>query len=292
MSNFSIKPISLADWQLVKVSGVDNRKYLQGQVTIDIDHLSQQTALFAAHCDAKGRMWSNILLFQREQDIYYILRKSVADVQIAALKKYAVFSKVSIEQVNDLNIVGLEYDAIPADIIDQFNHQNCITHNNITYIKLNLPHTRAIRVSPQTIDEDLQPCSRWVQLDLEAGYAIIDKENCETLLPQACNLQYYDAISFDKGCYCGQEMVARAQFRGANKRGLYLLTGKSDSLPNIGDTIECQIDGNWRESGQVLATMKLNQDNDIYVQVVLANGIDLNTQFRVKGAVASKLCFH
>lgn len=292
MSILSIKPISLADWQLVKVSGTDNHKYLQGQVTIDTDNLTEQTALFAAHCDSQGKMWSNLLIFQRGQDIYYIVRKSVVEKQMAALKKYAVFSKVSIEPVTGLNIVGLDSQAIPSEILAKFTDNNCFTENNITYIKLTSPHVRVIKITPEAIDNDLEPCSRWLQLDLEAGYPIIDAENTESLLPQACNLQYLNAISFDKGCYCGQEMVARAQYRGANKRGLYLLAGKSAVLPVIGGTIEYQIDGNWRESGQVLAALKINQDNDIYVQVVLANGIDFNTPFRVKGEIDSVLSFH
>ena len=96
MNNSYCKLTSLSDWQLVKVSGIDNRTFLQGQVTADINHLNEYTALFAAHCDAKGRMWSNLILFQRGADIFYIVRKTVAEKQIAALKKFAVFSKVTV----------------------------------------------------------------------------------------------------------------------------------------------------------------------------------------------------
>ena len=112
MNNSYCKPTSLSDWQLVKVSGTDNRTFLQGQVTADINHLNEYTALFAAHCDAKGRMWSNLILFQRGADIFYIVRKTVAEKQIAALKKFAVFSKVTVEPVTDLNLIGLENNAI------------------------------------------------------------------------------------------------------------------------------------------------------------------------------------
>lgn len=292
MSRLTSKPISLADWQLVKISGNDNRQYLQGQVTNNINNLSEQSALFAAHCDAKGKMWSNLLLFQRGQDIYYIVRKSVAKKQIAELKKYAIFSKITIEMDTEFNMFGLTGAAIPKEISTQMADKNCFTQNNTTYIQLPLPEERIIVVTPQPLSDDLLPCSDWLQLDLEAGYAIIDIENMESLLPQACNLQYFDAISFDKGCYCGQEMVARAQFRGANKRGLYLLSGKSEALPVIGDSLEYQIDGNWRESGQILSALKLNNDHDIYVQVVLNNGIDVQTVFRIKEQTTSKLSFH
>ena len=291
MNNSYCKPTSLSDWQLVKVSGTDNRTFLQGQVTADINHLNEYTALFAAHCDAKGRMWSNLILFQRGADIFYIVRKTVAEKQIAALKKFAIFSKVTVEPVTDLNLIGLENNAIEQSIIAELGDNSCITRGDVTYIKIPLPEIRVIKVSSEPLPADLQSADHWLKLDLEAGYAIIDEPNIESLLPQACNLQHYNAISFDKGCYCGQEMVARAQFRGANNRGLYLLVGKSKTLPIIGDKLEYELDGNWREGGQVLAALKLEQDNQIYVQVVLANGIDIETNFRVKGQVDSLLNF-
>ena len=291
MNNSYCKPTSLSDWQLVKVSGTDNRTFLQGQVTADINHLNEYTALFAAHCDAKGRMWSNLILFQRGADIFYIVRKTVAEKQIAALKKFAVFSKVTVEPVTDLNLIGLENNAIEQSIIAELGDNSCLTRGDVTYIKIPLPEIRVIKVSNEPLPTDLQSADHWLKLDLEAGYAIIDEPNIESLLPQACNLQHYNAISFDKGCYCGQEMVARAQFRGANNRGLYLLVGKSKTLPIIGDKLEYELDGNWREGGQVLAALKLEQDNQIYVQVVLANGIDIETNFRVKGQSDSLLNF-
>ncbi|OCG06427.1 hypothetical protein A9G15_10575 [Gilliamella apis] len=291
MNNSYCKPTSLSDWQLVKVSGTDNRTFLQGQVTADINHLNEYTALFAAHCDAKGRMWSNLILFQRGADIFYIVRKTVAEKQIAALKKFAVFSKVTVEPVTDLNLIGLENNAIEQSIIAELGDNSCLTRGDVTYIKIPLPEIRVIKVSNEPLPTDLQSADHWLKLDLEAGYAIIDEPNIESLLPQACNLQHYNAISFDKGCYCGQEMVARAQFRGANNRGLYLLVGKSKTLPIIGDKLEYELDGNWREGGQVLAALKLEQNNQIYVQVVLANGIDIETNFRVKGQVDSLLNF-
>lgn len=291
MNNSYCKPTSLSDWQLVKVSGTDNRTFLQGQVTADINHLNEHTALFAAHCDAKGRMWSNLILFQRGADIFYIVRKTVTEKQIAALKKYAVFSKVTIEPVVDLNLIGLENNAIEQSIIAELGDNSCITKDDITYIKIPLPEMRLIKISNEPLPTDSQTADHWLKLDLEAGYAIIDEPNIESLLPQACNLQHYNAISFDKGCYCGQEMVARAQFRGANNRGLYLLVGKSKALPIIGDKLEYELDGNWREGGQVLAALKLDEDDEIYVQVVLANGIDIETNFRVKGQSDSLLNF-
>ena len=141
MNNSYCKPTSLSDWQLVKVSGTDNRTFLQGQVTADINHLNEHTALFAAHCDAKG--------------------------QIAALKKYAVFSKVTIEPVVDLNLIGLENNAIEQSIIAELGDNSCITKDDITYIKIPLPEMRLIKVSNEPLPTDSQTADHWLKLDLD-----------------------------------------------------------------------------------------------------------------------------
>ncbi|MDF7667577.1 tRNA-modifying protein YgfZ [Orbaceae bacterium ESL0727] len=286
-----LKQISLNDWQLIKVSGEDNQTYLQGQVTADIPQLTDQHSLFAAHCDAKGKMWSNLLLFKRDKDIFYIVRKSVADKQIAELKKYAIFAKVKIEAINDLNMLGVVGN-LPQEVAAHLTtpDQNCLTYANTTYLRLSSPVERFIMITPQPLPTDLEPSTEWQLLDMQADYAIIDAPNIETLLPQACNLQHHNAISFDKGCYCGQEMVARAQFRGANKRALYLLSGTGNKLPIIGDTLEYQIGENWREGGQVLAALPVSDSkNQLYVQAVLNNDMDPQTTFRIKDDQKSHL---
>ena len=89
-----------------------------------------------------------------------------------------------------------------------------------------------------------------------------------SLSPTATNLQALGGISFKKGCYTGQEMVARAKFRGANKRALWLLAGSASRLPEAGEDLELKMGENWRRTGTVLAAVKL-EDGQVVVQVVM-----------------------
>lgn len=292
--------ISLDDWQLVKISGIDSQTFLQGQLTADVTTLSDTRFLFSAHCDPKGKVLTNILLFKRGDDIYYIGRKSVIETQLKELKKYAVFSKVTIEIDSTLKMVAIAGQPTKDQDIDFtsfFNDsQNCITTHDLTYLKIDFPDLRYVVIGIQAdidtlnlpIDCLQQDSSQWVLLDMEAHYPIIDLPVSNQYLPQAFNLQNFDAISFNKGCYCGQEMVARAQYRGINKRSLYLLTGHSSTLPKIGDTLEQQMGESWRETGCVLATIVFD-DNKIWIQAVLNNDIEARTLFRTKNAVHSQL---
>ena len=94
------------------------------------------------------------------------------------------------------------------------------------------------------------------------------------------NLQAINGISFTKGCYLGQETVARMQYLGKNKRALFALTGK-DMEASVGDIIEKKLGENWRKAGDVLATYQASNQQS-YIQGVLANDIDETTEFRIK----------
>jgi len=83
--------ISLEEWALVNVTGADRVSYLQGQLTLDVAALGANAHLPAAHCDAKGKMWSNLRLFHRGENLAYLERRSLRDTQISELKKICHF---------------------------------------------------------------------------------------------------------------------------------------------------------------------------------------------------------
>lgn len=292
--NLPLSLISLEDWQLVKVSGIDNNKFLQGQLTADITQLTETRWLLSAHCDPKGKTLSHLLLFKHDNEIYYITRRSVAETQMNALKKYAIFSKVTIEPDSSQTIIGIagqHINSLKLAYLTQLDEQNnCITHNKITFLRINFPQPRYIVIGPSEkiitltseLDLPLLPSQQWSTLNLQANFPIIDIAVSGQFLPQAFNLQHFEAISFKKGCYCGQEMVARAQYRGINKRALFLLQGIGRELPKVGDSLEQKIGDNWRETGCILACYCL-ADNIIWVQAILNNDMtEDELQFRTK----------
>ncbi len=97
-------------------------------------------------------------------------------------------------------------------------------------------------------------------------------------------MQALDAISFKKGCYTGQEMVARAKYRGANKRALYWLSGQVSHLPAANDSLELQMGERWRRTGTVLAAVQLD-DGVTWVQVVMNNDLEPDSVLRVEGGM-------
>ncbi len=295
-SELPLTLISLDDWALVTLTGADRVKYLQGQVTADIDALPADQHVLCAHCDAKGKMWSNLRLFYRGEGLAFIERRSVLDNQLSELKKYAVFSKVVITAQPDVVLIGVTGAQAKAALAEVFAELPNVGHpvvqqGDSTLLHFSLPAERFLLVTDteqaQQLVEKLADraqfnnSKQWLALDIEAGFPIIDTDSSAQFIPQATNIQALNGISFSKGCYTGQEMVARAKYRGANKRALYWLAGHANRVPAAGEDLEWQLGENWRRTGSVLAAVALN-DGTVWVQAVMNNDLAADSVLRVR----------
>lgn len=295
--------ISLDEWALVSVQGADSLSYLQGQLTLDVSTLEATQHLPAAHCDARGKMWSNLRLFHRGEGFAYLVRRSVRDNQMAELKKYAVFSKVTIAADDDAVLLGVAGFQARAALTRLFSalpdsETPVVQQNETTLLWFDQPAERFLLVTTleqaqalqQKLAEDAQlnDSTQWLALNIEAGLPVIDTATSAQFIPQATNLQALNAISFKKGCYSGQEMVARAKYRGANKRALWWLAGNATRLPAANDSLELQMGERWRRTGTALAAVQLD-DGTVWIQAVLNNDLEPDSVLRVEGDEGSKL---
>ncbi|MCG1032561.1 tRNA-modifying protein YgfZ [Leclercia sp. LSNIH6] len=288
--------MTLDDWALATLVGVDSEKYLQGQVTADVSQLTEHQHLLAAHCDPKGKMWSNLRLFRRQDGFALIERRSLRDAQLTELKKYAVFSKVTIAADDELVLLGVAGFQARAALKNLFSElpdaEKQVTNDGATSLLwFEHPAERFLLVTDVATAErvtqalrgeaQLNNSQQWLSLDIEAGIPVIEAANSGQFIPQATNLQALGGISFKKGCYTGQEMVARAKFRGANKRALWYLAGKASRVPEAGEDLELKMGDNWRRTGTVLAAVQLD-DGRLLVQAVMNNDMEPDSVFRVR----------
>lgn len=302
-SRLPLTLVSLEDWALVSVQGADSTSYLQGQVTLDVAALPAEKHLPCAHCDAKGKMWSNLRLFHRGEGYAYLVRRGLRDTQIAELKKYAVFSKVTIAADDNVVLLGVAGFQARAALTNRFAalpdaQTPVVQDGDSTLLWFATPAERFLLVTnvekaselKQALvgEAQLNDSQQWLALDIEAGLPVLDEKTSAQLIPQATNLQALEAISFKKGCYTGQEMVARAKFRGANKRALYWLAGKAGRVPAAGDALELKMGENWRRTGTILAAVQL-ESGDVWVQAVLNNDLEAESVLRVQGDEGGQL---
>jgi folate-binding protein YgfZ len=242
-------------------------------------------------------------LFERGDGMAFIERRNLRDNQLTEMKKYAVFSKITFTADDDvvlLGVAGFQASAALKGIFATLPDAATpvVQQDETTLLYLSLPADRYLVVtSPEKAQQltlemgeqaQLNDSQQWLALDIEAGFPIIDSANSVQFIPQATNIQALEGISFTKGCYAGQEMVARAKYRGANKRALYWLAGKGSKVTAAGDDLELQLGENWRRTGTVLAAIQLN-DGAVWVQAVLNNDLEADSLLRVRDDAGSAL---
>ena len=263
--------VKLSQYRLIEIAGVDAEKYLQGQLTCDVSKLSVGEQTITAHCDPKGKMSALFRLFRADETQFFvIILQDLLPEALTQLKKYAVFSKVTFTE-QDTAIYGTTSAAIFANFCEKASACT-LEGEQKRYLLWG-------DIALETHGEAFL----WDLIDIQEGVPLLYKANQFELIPQATNLQLLErAISFSKGCYIGQETVARAKFRGANKRAMFTLVGKVTSdieLPAIGAGVEMKIDANWKTTGTVLAAILYQQT--LWVQVVLNKELEPDTLFRI-----------
>lgn len=288
---------------VTKLDGADNRQFLQGQLTCNLDALTTTHSLLGAHCDAKGKMAAVLRLVDTGHEILALQTADNTASHLPQLAKYAVFSKVTItDNTSDYHCTGLAGEAVSEWIIKSLE-----LSSDISLIKkddaLNTPYGQVVVVddsqnSPRylvistlvqqqelnnalaIIDHQTPSNDLWFALDCRSGLADVTPSTQAEFIPQMLNLQMIDAISFKKGCYIGQETVARMHFRGLNKRAMFVLQSPSHIACNIGDSVEKQLGENWRNAGTIVNVQHVNEQT--IACAVLPSDFELTDVVRVK----------
>ncbi|MFC1507747.1 tRNA-modifying protein YgfZ [Pseudomonadota bacterium] len=283
--------VNLDDWGLVTLIGDDKKSYLQGQVTCDVVSLPTDASTLGAHCDAKGKMRTIFRLFNHNNGYGFLQRKSVMASQLPELKKYAVFSKVDIEASDNI-LLGLTGEKAQAVVDQHFTGEGDVRIISAgTAVKVDddrwlfavtaeQAETVVNTIVEACNDVQFSDCTLWDLYDIQYAIPRIDAATELEFIPQAMNLQAVDGISFKKGCYTGQETVARAKYRGINKRAMYIVSGEAVQCPQAGDALERSIGENWRKGGTLIAGYQY-ADNQAVALVVLPNDLDSETRFRL-----------
>jgi len=292
--------VQLSEFSAISLNGEEQSKYLQGQVTCDVTTLAEHPLLFGAHCNAKGKVFSCFRLFNRENNHLLFQPKSTIPASLAELKKFGVFAKVDIKEATHLAFYALVGEQAHDLIQQQFGQvpdslSPVIQVKNTTVIYLAGSIERYLLVDePEYIESiiasfDLNIFSSqvWNLTEISEGIPLLRENNVSEFVPQMLNMQAINGISFTKGCYLGQETVARMQYLGKNKKALFSLSGNELKITdNL--IIEKQLGENWRKAGDI-TSFYLANDHTIYIQAILANNIDSTTKLRIKDLPETKV---
>lgn len=215
---------------LLQIQGPDASKFLQGQVTCDVAQTSISTGSYGAHCNPKGRVLFSFYLYRRADDCFWLqIPSSLLNQAYQDLKKYSVFSKVTLS-ILELPIKLIHSTQVLSDRIIQ-DAAGIIRQRSQGYCEI-IGQTSSLNLLDAT-DANVH----WSLLDIQEGIAHIVAETREQFTPEEINFTLIDAVSFRKGCYTGQEIVARMHYKGKHKRHAHRMRVTSHEIPLPGSII-------------------------------------------------------
>jgi len=260
---------ALPDYAVMTVSGSDAISFLHAQLTNDLAALGEQQVQLNGYCTAKGRLLATAMTWRQADTITLIIPSAHGRSLASRLRKYAMRAKVSIEIPEDVAILGIaqtvDGEALsslgvmaptamrispPGELLAvgllpvQANDRVWIRH-------LLMVPAGQLQTVWKTLETLLDPAStsNWRWLEVLSGVPRIVGGALEQFVPQMINLERVEGVNFKKGCYPGQEVVARSQYLGKLKRRMFLASIRG---PEISPGQDVYADGQPEPAGQVV----------------------------------------
>ena len=215
---------------VIRAQGEEAAKFLHSQLTQDFSLLSLSEARLAGFCSAKGRLLASFIGFKRAHD--EILLVCSADLLPPTLKRLSMFvlrAKLKLSDASaEFQLRGLAGDAVPANLPVSPWSKLDVDGAQIVRLYPGAGTARALWVAPVGTSAPAGPgldSSDWDWLEVMAGVSLLVQPVVEAFVPQMLNMESVGGVNFKKGCYPGQEVVARSQFRGTLKRRAYPVQG-------------------------------------------------------------------
>lgn len=199
------------------VSGVDSKKFLQGQITANLDDLEHNPFLFSAYCNQQGRVISVFAIFKKDNDLVLLFLGDTAATFLKKIKKYSVFSKI--------NFATIDYN------------------NTEKYLKI------------ITNLDAVADTNTYIKYFINNKIPIITEQTTEKFLPDSLNLIDLSAVSFKKGCFLGQEIIARVYYKGTTKKKLYKVNISSSCATTPSPEAEFNLDGSDTVCGSLICAI-------------------------------------
>ncbi len=224
--------LRLHDWGVIRAAGADAASFLHGQLTQDFALLGRDHARLAGFCTAKGRLLATLVGWKQADD--EVLLALPAETLAATLKRLSMFVLRAKCKLSDASAEFAVYGLLGTPAAQAWT-----LARDGDAVQIALPGTtRALRVqplaAPAPAGADISP-DAWAGAEAEAGMAWVRGATVEAFVPQMINFEVLGGVSFKKGCYPGQEVVARSQYRGTLKRRLQVF--ETDAVASVGQEI-------------------------------------------------------
>ncbi len=238
---------------IIRVTGDDSEVFLQGQFSNDIKQVTLTHAQLSSWCSPKGRVLTQLLVVRQASAYLLVLPRAVLDTTLKRLRMFVLRSQVSLQDASDsLVCLGFAGAGSSAHLSQLYTHSPTTDYaahiaGDVCMIRMPGMSARYLLISsPNTFMSDWPKLSEsqvvtgntpWQWLDIQAGLPTILPGVVDEFVPQMLNLELLGAVNFKKGCYPGQEIVARTHYLGKVKRRLYKAHINQSNTPLIGQDI-------------------------------------------------------
>lgn len=251
----------LSHYGLIRVSGPEAETFLLNQFCNDVRQVSTEHSQLNGYCTPKGRLLAIFRLFRHGDDFFLRLPREVLEPVLKRLRMFILRTQVTLEEETGWSSLGLAgewaEEALRAalggtpEAVD-----GCLQRDGLCLLRVPgaAPRfevhgeTAALQSLWETLATQATAAGEaaWRLLEIRAGLPEIYAATQEAFVPQMVNLQYIGGLSFKKGCYPGQEIVARMQYLGKLKRRMFLAHADTDTAPSAGTPLYAE----GSESGQ------------------------------------------
>lgn len=239
----------------MSITGPDAVKFLQGQTSCDLNTLTDKDFSFSTLNSPKGRMYCLFKVIQVEDGLLLCMNESLFDSTLQNLSKYAAFFKCELKEDTRYRAIG--FTSLEASDYEYFINKIGLTSSSLSALtqqddniwlnissnhKLGQLWTKDADHLPQVLTNTASiELEHWNALETQTGIPAIYAASQEEFILQYLNLHHLGAVSFKKGCYTGQEIIARMKFLGKQKKQAYFLHSESqDSYPPLSSVYDSE----------------------------------------------------
>ena len=227
---------ALPHWGVIRAVGADAATFLHGQLTNDIQHLPLGQARQAGYCSAKGRLLASFIVWREsEQELLLVCDRSVLASALKRLSMFVLRAKCKLSDASDDRPLWGHWgrldstDAAPWSALAPWSvnsGSDASAHASVVRLTDVDHHWRVMWLgrdpSAATAHQSNAELMEWQRLQISSGLPMIEERTVEQFVPQMINYELIDGVNFQKGCYPGQEVVARSQYRSTAKRRMFL----------------------------------------------------------------------
>jgi folate-binding protein YgfZ len=248
--------VALEYLSALQFSGTDAGEFLHSQLSADVLALSSGDSTLACYCEPKGRVLALMLVTRNQADYYVIMSTELLESVAKRMAIYVMRAQVTIKPLDDCSIIGLDSEDQDVGLADEVIITTVpVTNNRLMITRLE---------TPRQTDPARQ--SAWKLADLESGITWLGSDTSGQFIPQMLGFDGLGAVNFKKGCYPGQEIVARTHYLGKLKRHPRLLCTTVMLSPKLLDKIQILSDGKTHDA--VITDVALRKDGGCCLFVV------------------------